>query len=202
MVYPTLDFESQLWAMGYTNVAGVDEVGRGCFAGPVVSAAVVFPPNSKIPEGIADSKLLAPAKREYLAEKIKEEAVWSIGEVEVEVINQIGIGKATQQSFVKAVKSLSSEPDFILIDAFYIQALSKEKQKAVRDGDKVCLSIAAASIIAKVYRDKLMVELANRYPGYGFASNKGYGTKTHREALKSFGLSGIHRTSFNLAKFL
>ena len=114
----------------------------------------------------------------------------------------MGIGKATQMAFRKTIHLLSKVPDFILIDAFYVSHLNRKRQKPIKDGDKICASISAASIIAKVYRDKLMKKLHKKYPQYGFAKHKGYGTTKHQEAIKRHGLSRIHRRSFNLSKFL
>lgn len=203
MITPTLDLEQKLWNSGYSMVCGLDEVGRGCFAGPVVVGAVVFPRDCIVPDGVVDSKLLKPRQREKLSKEIKKCALsWSVAEISVAFINKVGIGKATQMAFRKAIKLLEKNPDFILIDAFYINHLNRKKQKAIKDGDMICASISAASIIAKVYRDKLMKKLARIYPQYGFAKHKGYGTKKHQEAIKKYGLSGIHRTSFNLEKFL
>ncbi len=203
MILPTLDIEKSFWNKGYSYVCGLDEVGRGSFAGPVVVGAVIFPKNSQIPQGIADSKLLKPRQREKLATQIKECSIcWSIGEISVSSINKVGIGKATQMAFRKAVKTLSIKADFVLIDAFYIKHLNRKRQKAVKMGDTICASISAASIIAKVYRDKLMKKLSKKYPKYGFAKHKGYGTKFHQEAIKKYGLTRIHRRSFNLQKFL
>lgn len=184
-------------------VAGVDEVGRGCFAGPVCVGAVVFPKDFQLIDGLADSKLLKPRQREQLAVRIKNQALsWTVVEVGVATINKLGIGKATQMAFRKAVKSLDKKADFVLIDAFYIKHLNRKRQKAVRDGDKICASVAAASIIAKVHRDKLMKKLHRKYPQYGFSKNKGYGTKAHQQAIKKHGLSRLHRKSFNLSKFI
>lgn len=203
MVFPTLDIEKKLWQQGYNLVCGLDEVGRGSFAGPVVVGAVIFSKDGEIPEGIADSKLLTPKKRENLEPRIKNQVLsWSVAEISVSVINKVGIGKATQMAFRKAVGLLDKKADFVLIDAFYINHLNRKRQRAVKDGDKICASISAASIIAKVYRDKLMKKLAKKYPRYGFNRNKGYGTKLHQEAIKKYGLSRIHRKSFNLQKFL
>ncbi|MBI2040319.1 ribonuclease HII [Candidatus Microgenomates bacterium] len=203
MVTPTLDIEKTLWNSGYTYICGLDEVGRGSFAGPVCAGAVIFPKNCKLMDGVLDSKLLKPRQREQLAKDIKNKALaWSVAEVGVAKINKIGIGKTTQMAFRKAVKLLEKNPDYILIDAFYIKHLNRKKQKAVKDGDKICASIAAASIIAKVHRDKLMKKLNRKYPHYGFGKHKGYGTKRHQEAIKKYGLSRIHRTSFDLQKFL
>lgn len=203
MIYSTFDFEEKFWAEGANLVCGVDEVGRGCFAGPVVAGAVIFPSNSLPIKGVADSKLLKPAQRKELAQIIKNSCVcFGIGEVSVEIINQVGIGKATQIAFVQAVKALNCLPEKILIDAFYIENLDKTNQLPIQGGDRLSTTIAAASIIAKVYRDELMEELDKKFPGYGFGVHKGYGTKFHRDALKKHGLSPIHRTSFNLQKFL
>lgn len=203
MILPTLEIEKTLWKSGYKCVCGIDEVGRGSFAGPVVVGAVVFPSDVILPVGIADSKLLKPRQRENLEFLIKDVALyWAIGEIGVRDINKHGIGKATQMAFRKAVKNLEKSPDYILIDAFYIQHLDRKRQKAVKDGDKICASISAASIIAKVYRDRLMKKLHLKYPNYDFDKHKGYGTSTHQEAIKKHGLCRIHRRSFNLNKFL
>ena len=203
MTYATTDLEKKLWDSGMNLVCGVDEVGRGCFAGPVVVGAVIFPFGFSEFRGIADSKLLSAKKRQILAEKIKEFAVcWAIDEVSVEVINRVGIGKATQIAFFQVVKKLTQFPQHILIDAFYIDAFNKKMQSPVVGGDKLSVSIAAASIIAKVYRDDLMERLSQEYPQYFFDKHKGYGTEVHRKAIREHGLSPLHRTSFNLSKFL
>ncbi len=203
MTKPTLDEENLLWQNGYKYIAGVDEVGRGCFAGPVVAAAVILPQEFNATDEINDSKLLAPDKRVKLAKIIKKYAVsFSIAQISVEVINQIGIGKATQKAFEQAVKMLTKSPEYILIDAFYIDNLDRKNQKPIVHGDGKSISIAAASIIAKVYRDALMVKLHENYPQYNFSQNKGYGTKKHQEAIRKYGLSTLHRMSFNLTKFL
>jgi len=203
MIFPTLNIENQLWNSGYTYIAGLDEVGRGSFAGPVVVGAVIFPKNSTLLAGIADSKLLKPKIREQLATEIKKLALfWSIAEIGLDEINKLGIGKATQLAFKKAVMGLKNSPDFLLIDAFFIDGIDRKIQRPVVNGDKLCASISAASIIAKVHRDNLMVKLSKQYPNYGFEKHKGYGTLYHREAIKKYGLSKIHRTSFNLEKFL
>lgn len=203
MLYSSFDIEFSLWNQGLQTICGVDEVGRGSFAGPVVSGAVVFPVNSKLIKGIADSKLLKPKQRQELNLEIKDKALaWSIAEVDVSVINQYGIVEATQNAFKKAVEGLSLDPEFILIDAFYIKNLPKEKQRPIVRGDQICASISAASIIAKVYRDQMMQKLDLEYPGYGFFQHKGYGTLEHQQAIKKLGLSKLHRTSFKLNKFL
>lgn len=200
---PNFDEEKILWQKGLKHIAGVDEVGRGCFAGQVVAAAVILPEGFNATDEINDSKLLTAKKRNQLSEIIKKHALsFSIAEISVEIINKIGIGKASQQAFLLAVKTLSVKPDFILIDAFYIHNLNRENQKPIIHGDRKSISIAAASIIAKVYRDELMAKHHENYPQYEFHQNKGYGTLRHREAIKIYGLSDLHRTSFNLTKFL
>ncbi|MBI2019911.1 ribonuclease HII [Candidatus Daviesbacteria bacterium] len=203
MIIPTLELEQKLWKQGYRLICGLDEVGRGSFAGPICVGAVVFPNDFQCIEGLADSKLVRPRQRQKLAELIKTSAItWAVSEISVSIINKVGIGKATQMAFRKAVRSLNMRADFVLIDAFYVKHLNRKRQKAVKDGDKICASIAAASIIAKVYRDKLMKKLHKKYPHYGFSRHKGYGTKRHQEAIRKYGLSRLHRTSFDLQKFL
>lgn len=199
---PTFSYEENLWNQGLQYVAGVDEVGRGAFAGPVVAAAVIFHPDVRLPLGITDSKLLTAEKRSYFAHIIQETALsYAIVEVSVDVINSIGVGKAAQQAFHEAVFSLTQVPEHILIDAFYIQSIDKNMQTPIIKGDQLSLSIAAASIIAKVYRDELMTLLSEEHPEFFFEENKGYGTKSHREKISQKGLCPQHRTSFNLDKF-
>lgn len=209
---PTFDEEKKLWSKGYEIVIGVDEVGRGCFAGPVVTAAVVFENENcdkELLEEVNDSKLLKYLQRKRISKKIKEQAkFWTITTVGVTTINKIGIGKSTHVAFRKSIKSLSeqvkSEP-FLLVDGFhvkFIKGIGLKHQKAIIKGDQKCFSIAAASVIAKDYRDTIMRSLSKKYPEYGFGRNKGYGTKEHQKAIKNHGLTKIHRTSFNLEKFL
>lgn len=202
MVYATSDIEKSLWEKGHKLVCGIDEVGRGCFAGPVVAGAVIFSPDCIIPAGLADSKLLSPKTREELSLRIKEACVcWSYGDASVEEINVLGIGKATQLAFKRAIENLTLQCDFVIIDAFLIDQYDKNKQMPIKGGDKLSVSIAAASIIAKVYRDNLMQKLHSEFPEYGFDIHKGYGTKKHQEAIKKHGLCNLHRTSFDLSKF-
>lgn len=199
MVLPTLDIEKSLWSKGYKFIIGIDEVGRGSWAGPLVVGGVILPPNFTIPKGLADSKLVPSKKREELAKIIKKTAL-SAATVEIQAphIDKIGISRATQEAFRKIARIAIPAPDFHLIDAFYIKYFAKKYQMAVKDGDKVSASIAAASIVAKVYRDNLMKKLHAKYPNYGFEKHKGYGTKMHQEAIKQYGFSKIHRTSYNL----
>ena len=196
---PDLSFEHSLWQKGFNYIAGIDEVGRGSWAGPVVAAGVILPKNFTVPQVFGDSKQLKPLLRRELSKFIKDRALaYYISEVSVTQINKIGIGKASQVAFRKVVKFLLPKPQFILMDAFYIKHLNRKNQIAIKGGDQLSASIAAASIIAKVYRDSKMKKLSKIYPQYGFAKHKGYGTKIHQEAIKNFGFSKIHRTSYNL----
>lgn len=192
-------FENKLWSQGRELICGLDEVGRGAWAGPVVTSAVIFPKKVKFPQKLYDSKLVSPEKRVELARLIKELAICvSIGVVSVTTINSRGVGVATQMAFRKAVKKLEIEPDFLLIDAFYIKYLPKLKQLPIIKGDQLSSSIAAASIVAKVFRDQLMVNLHEQFPHYHFDRHKGYGTKLHQKMIKKHGFSEVHRKSFNL----
>lgn len=192
-----LDFENKFWQKGCQFVVGLDEVGRGAFAGPVVAGAVIFPKDVKLPDDLNDSKLLKPNIRKKIADQIKKFALfWAVAEIEVSKINKLGIGKATFMAFRKAVKQLKVAPDSYLVDAFYIPGLSVKKQLAIIGGDKVCASIAAASIVAKVHRDNLMKKLHYQYPVYGFGKHKGYGTKYHQLAIAKYGQTPLHRRAF------
>jgi len=198
-VTPTLDFEKSLWEKDIEFVAGLDEVGRGAWAGPVVVGAVILPCDFQIPEGLADSKLLKHQERKKLAKIIYATALaYSISQVNLSVINKKGIGEATQKAFRLAIRSLKIRPQYSLIDAFYIKHFDRKIQKPIKNGDKICASISAASIIAKVYRDELMKKLHFKYPQYGFGKHKGYGTRAHQEAIKRYGFCPLHRKSFNL----
>lgn len=202
MIKPTFEEENILWKTGMTHIAGVDEVGRGCFAGPVVAAAVILPQGFNATDEINDSKKLTAKKREQLSKIIQKHALsYAIAEISVEVINAIGVGKAAQKAFVKAIQDLHIPPEFILMDAFYITGINKKMQKPIIHGDGISISIAAASIIAKVYRDNIMRNLHEKYAIYDFATNKGYGTKRHQEAILKHGLCDLHRTSFHLTQF-
>lgn len=194
--------EQDLWNRGVSLVAGVDEVGRGAWAGPVVAGAVVFPKNISLGFDVFDSKMLSAKEREVLAAKISEIAKVGIGVIGVSTINRIGIGRAAQKAFRHAIKALEVVPEFLLIDAFYIRSLPKRNQLPIKGGDRVSSSIAAASVVAKVFRDRLMQELDEHYPKYGFSQNKGYGTLFHQKALKDFSLCSVHRKSFDLSAFL
>lgn len=200
MLTPTLAEEKKLWRQGLANVCGIDEVGRGSWAGPLVVGACILPKNFQIPGGFGDSKQVKPQARRKLAQLIKDQAeAWSIAEVSVGKINKLGLAKVTHMAFRKALVNLKPRADFILVDAFYIKHVNRKNQKPIIGGDQKSASIAAASIIAKVYRDNLMKKLGRQYPQYGFAKHKGYGTKRHQLAILEHGLSQIHRKSFNLS---
>jgi ribonuclease HII len=187
-----------LLAQGYRVIAGTDEVGRGALAGPVVAAAVIlpFPLNGSLWEQVRDSKELSPRRREWLDQRIREVAVGvAVGVVESEVIDSRGILPATRQAIAKAVAALSPAPQFLLADWIKLPGLSIPYRPLVK-GDQRCLSIACASIVAKVFRDGIMRRLGRTYPGYGFARHKGYGTPRHRRCLQERGCCPIHRRSF------
>jgi ribonuclease HII len=192
----SLEFERQAIAEGYKFIAGVDEVGRGCLAGCVVAAAVILDLSKPIPEGLNDSKKLSAKRRELLDSQIKENALtYAIAQVEAEEIDQINILEATKKAMRLAIEKLNPSADFLLIDAVQLKDVNLP-QKAIIHGDAISLSIAAASIIAKNYRDNLMQEMDKIYPEYGFAKHVGYGTKAHFEALQKYGHCEIHRKSF------
>jgi ribonuclease HII len=190
-----LNFERLLWKSGSRYIAGVDEVGLGPLAGPVVAAAVVFPPTVALP-GVDDSKRLTPEEREALAVAIKKEALCiGIGVAEVGEIDKLNIYHASLLAMRRAVEALPTRPDHVLVDARTIPELSMP-QNAFNQGDGINFSIAAASIIAKTHRDRLMKELDETYPGYGFAKHKGYSTVEHQQAIRRLGPCLIHRMSY------
>lgn len=188
-------YERELLLKGFKYICGVDEVGRGPLAGPVVCAAVIMPLDDVI-DGVDDSKKLTAKKREDLAEKILKRAVaCNICRVEPEIIDGINILEATKLCMKNAIEGLEVKPDYVLCDGNMTLDVAIP-QKSIIKGDALSYSIGAASIVAKVYRDKLMNEYDKIYPEYAFASNKGYGTKVHIDAIKASGLSPIHRRSF------
>jgi len=190
-----LTYERGLWEAGYDLVAGIDEVGRGPLAGPVVAAAVILPKECKI-EGVNDSKKLSAKKREELYDIILEKAVsYGIGIVSNERIDEINILQATYEAMREALSQLKPKADYILADAVTIPMVSTP-QRGIIKGDAKSMSIGAASIVAKVYRDRMMEAYEEVYPGYGFASNKGYGAAEHIEGLKKLGPTPIHRRTF------
>lgn len=198
-VQEKLKYEYDCVARGYKYIAGVDEVGRGPLAGPVVCAAVIMPLDDLI-EGIDDSKKLSEKKRNILSEKIKEKAIcYNIAEVSPEVIDQINILEATKLCMKNALEGLSVKADVALVDALTLDVDIPVVN--IVKGDFLSYNIGAASIIAKVYRDNLMVEYAKKYPQYSFEKHKGYGTKAHIDAIKECGPCKIHRKSF-IKKFV
>jgi len=189
------EYEEKLFGMGYELVAGVDEAGRGPLAGSVYAAAVIFPRDIYIPE-INDSKKLSEKKREKLYDIIIEKAVaYSVFSVDEKTIDEINILNATFMAMNGAVSGLSKKPDFVLIDGNRISGMEIPHETIVK-GDAKSISIAAASILAKVSRDREIVALAGKYPEYGFEKHKGYGTKAHVEAILKYGPCEIHRQSF------
>ena len=189
-----MTYENQLLAKGYKYICGVDEVGRGPLAGPVCVAAVIMPMDNLI-QGINDSKKVAKAKREKLYEQIKENAIaYSIQMVDNFKIDEINILNATKQAMHDAICSLKVNPDIVLIDAVKLDI--PFKSMSIIHGDALSYSIGAASILAKVTRDRIIKEIDEKYPEYNFKKNKGYGTKEHIEAIKKYGICDIHRKSF------
>ena len=196
---PDLIHEVLWWSQGLVRVAGVDEAGRGPWAGPVVAGAVVLPPDPAVAlalAGVRDSKQLSPRQRERLFAVIQEAAVsWAPGVVPSEEIDRLGIVPATRLAMRQAVDALGAHPQALLVDAVRLPAIPLPQHSLIH-GDALCLSIAAASIVAKVTRDWLMVDMDSLYPGYGFARHKGYGTPRHALALRELGPCPIHRRSF------
>lgn len=207
------DFSYELaYCDKYSLVAGVDEVGRGAFAGPVVAGACALKPHywkdkgvieTILSLGINDSKLLHPKERSALAPEIKKYFYWGIGETDVSLINNLGIVAATQKAVRRAVKMLllktGSQSCFLLCDAFpipYLKSIDQKRQLAIINGDQKCISVAAASVIAKVYRDQFMKKLAKHFRVYHWGKNKGYGTLSHRTIIKEHGITILHRKQF------
>ena len=205
MLFPTLpsqpkDFFEKLYhGRGYHRIAGLDEVGRGPLAGPVVAAAVILPPEG-IGHKLFDSKQIPSKKREVLCEAVFSEALGvGIGILGQEEIDRVNILQASLEAMALAIRSLPVAPDFLLIDGPHGLAIPIA-QKAIPKGDRLSNSIAAASIVAKVTRDRLMVEYHEKYPQYNFAKHKGYGTEEHRAAIEKFGVCELHRKSFRGVK--
>jgi ribonuclease HII len=191
----TRTLENALRRLGFVYVAGTDEVGRGCLAGPVVAAAVVLHPDRHIP-GVADSKAVPSAERERLYAQIIQHAVtWATAEADPLEIDRINIHQASLQAMQRAILALAPLPDIVLVDAFRVPGLPMA-QRGVLHGDRRCAAIAAASIVAKVTRDRQMLELHGRDPRYGFDRHKGYATAEHLDAVARYGYSDAHRRSF------
>jgi ribonuclease HII len=192
-------FENEVCKQGFTQIAGIDEAGRGPLAGPVVSAAVILPDDFDA-EGVDDSKKLTPAKRDKLYRKIVDGArTVGVGIVDWAQIDRINILQAALLSMAKAAGKLNPTPDFLLIDGSFTIP-SDTHQKAIPKGDSLSISIAAASIIAKVTRDRIMAQYHVKYPEYGFDRHKGYPTRAHKEAIAAYGISPIHRLTFKGVK--
>jgi ribonuclease HII len=214
MISDLIFFENELYKKGVRLIAGVDEVGRGPLAGPFVAGAVVLnleeviklyrnndvrhPEKYALYDNINDSKKLSSIKRSKINELLLNAVVsYSIVEIPSDELDEIGVSQATQKTFYGSIQKLSVKPEHILTDSFEIKKISKDHQTNINRGDTKSISIAAASIMAKVYRDRVMEQMHLLYPQYGFDRNKGYGTKQHMEALNSFGICPIHRRSFH-----
>lgn len=195
MSVPDFSFETDAFGQGLNRVAGVDEVGRGPLAGPVTAAAVVLNRDG-IPDGLNDSKRLSAARREVLAERIMADCDWSVAHVGVEAIERLNIYHAAHLAMARAVAGLRQAPDLALVDGNRVPKGLACPALAIVKGDARCLSIAAASIVAKVLRDRIMVDLAQQYPGYGWEANAGYPTPAHKQALLNLGVTPHHRRSF------
>ena len=192
-----LGYERRLWDRGLTHVAGVDEVGRGPLAGPVVAAAVILEEGVAI-DGAADSKSLTPADREEIAEEIRGRAVAvSLGAASVKEIDRFNILRATTRAMTRALKRLAVQPDHVVVDGLPVRDLAW-RHDAVIGGDALVHSVSCASIVAKVCRDRLMSALGGRYPAYGWEHNMGYATRHHRDAVRESGITPHHRTTFGL----
>ena len=195
MLFQDSTIDDQLRKSGYSLIAGVDEAGRGPLAGPVFAAAVILPSSNSLPATM-DSKKISPARREKLYEEILSMAVaWHVSSIESQVIDRINILQATLKAMVEAVKNLSNTPEMILVDGSHTPFVDSHS-KALTKGDGLSQSIGAASILAKVQRDRLMAKYHETYPQYGFARHKGYGTREHMEAIAKHGPCPIHRRPF------
>jgi ribonuclease HII len=198
---PTLKYENRLKRKGYKLIAGVDEVGRGAWAGPVVAAAVILPANFHV-QDIQDSKLLTPKKREELYWLICDRALtYSIAFISHQVVDKQGLAWVNKMVIKRAVQKMRPQPDYVLVDAVQISKTSMPFE-AIIGGDRISKTIAAASIIAKVARDRHLIKLEKKFPQYGFAKHKGYGTKLHYEMICKHGVCEVHRKSFAPIKYL
>ncbi|MFA5075840.1 MAG: ribonuclease HII [Patescibacteria group bacterium] len=197
---PTFQLENELLSQGYSLIAGIDEAGRGPWAGPLVAGAIILDVPNFVSEEIRDSKRLTPKRRQELSSWLKENCLaWAIGEVSSQEIDQLGLQMANKTAMKRAIQNLQIKPDYILTD--YVGRIAfRTPFKVVVRGDQVSISVAAASIIAKVYRDDLMLNLAKIYPEYGFEQHKGYGTKLHQEMIQKYGLCPLHRQCFRPIK--
>ncbi|HZU87467.1 MAG TPA: ribonuclease HII [Anaerolineaceae bacterium] len=203
MERPDLSFEIALWGKGLWALAGLDEAGRGAWAGPVSAGVVILPHDESILGrwlGVRDSKLMTPRQRSYWAARIREEALaWGVGLADNREIDAWGIVPATRLAMARALQQLQIAPQHLLLDALRLPEVDIP-QTALIKGDRKVLSIAAASVLAKTTRDEMMCQMEAVYPGYGFARHKGYGTRQHQEALARLGLSDFHRHSFQFSR--
>lgn len=191
-----LVFEEQAWSSGFKFVAGIDEVGRGCLAGPVVAGACILDSSKSLPEGINDSKQLTAKQRDEIAAQLKENCLaYAVGIVDADEIDRINILEATKVAMRLAVAQLAPCADFLLVDALKLKGVAIP-QRSIIKGDSISASIAAASILAKTFRDGLMASYHEKYPEYGFGGHVGYATKTHMQALRAHGPCPIHRKTF------
>lgn len=200
-IRPNLKIESSLWERGVQRIAGLDEAGRGALAGPVAVGALILPPDRGLYrrlKGVRDSKEMTPENRDYWAEVLKDCALaWSVGFAEVEEIDRLGIVPAVYLAANRALKALEPAAEHLLIDYFTLPG-TRLPQTSMIKGDAISLSIAGASVLAKTTRDHLMQQLDHRFPDYGFARHKGYGTLAHRQAIADYGRCVLHRRSFQL----
>jgi ribonuclease HII len=197
---PDIHFESALWADHCFSIAGIDEAGRGAWAGPVYAGAVILPPDPEIVQRlhhVRDSKQMSPLSREFWANEIKNQAAaWGVGSASHQEIDELGIVPATRLAMMRALSQLAQPTLHLLLDAMLLPEVDLPQTSLIK-GDARSLSIAAASVLAKTSRDAWMVQMDERYPGYGFARHKGYGTAVHRAALQDQGPCPIHRFSFS-----
>jgi ribonuclease HII len=197
--FPSLEYEQILWKNGFARIAGIDEAGRGAWAGPVAAAAVILPDRPDLLRdlpGVRDSKLMTPLARETWAPRIRALAAgWGVGFASAKEIDSLGILPATKLAATRALENLS--PDYLLTDFLVFRDLDLP-QTALIKGDRLSLSVAAASVLAKTARDALLRDLDGQYPGYGFARHKGYGTRVHRDAIRRLGFCDLHRRSFSI----
>lgn len=211
MIHPTLDIERELFRDGVARIAGIDEVGRGALAGPVSVGVVVIDASfTDWPDGLADSKLITAPKREALVPRIEDWALsHAVGHASAEEVDELGIIGALRRAGLRALASLEHRPDLVILDGSHdwltveedLFAQVSEPTPPVHmrvKADQTCASVAAASVLAKVHRDALMQQLDALHPGYGFASNKGYGSEAHKQAIREHGPTGVHRVSWNL----
>jgi ribonuclease HII len=197
MIKPSFEKEKDLWQRGYEHIVGIDEVGRGAWAGPIVAAGVIFGKPVKL-EGIRDSKTLTAKKRKELVSEIKDQAIcWTVETIANDIIDQIGVGQANALVIDKVINGLTLRPQYCLIDKATVKEYKiRIPWETIVKGDTKVFSIAAASILAKVARDEMMLILAKKFPGYGFDLHKGYGTKLHQDMLAKHDICEIHRKSY------